>query len=420
MPFAAIVCFTKQSDVHDLLGLPCSTAKPVKVEPLPRPTNDAHYEPEEGGTSDDNDEDESILITRFTALNASRGNNGDHQVPSQELRIRSKSFALNESTAAAVPEQQNCCNRRQFCIGEGEEDESETDDDDEDSSGRRHESDESVSLRIVGSKFARQLSKSHCVSLINDDTDGGDIYRLAERREDSDEEEVVVDGRKEAVVAVTKNHNNNNKVTSNDKLCLVDGSLSVRETVLRYCDQSEPLSFADVYSEGRLSQCRKVGEGVYSEVFMYRRPETGKAVVLKVIPIEGTTIVNGEVQKKFDEILSEIIISKELSDLRYDSRHQTNGFVGVERVCCVQGEYPEHLIDLWELYRDNHGSDNDHPAEVFDSSQLFIVLELENAGQDLEAFNFTNAVQGYSAFVQVRWTRRSIVEIDVYIFFCDL
>lgn len=58
---------------------------------------------------------------------------------------------------------------------------------------------------------------------------------------------------------------------------------------------------------------------------------------------------------------------------------------------------------MWELYRDNHGTENDHP-EVFPDNQLYIVFELGNAGQDLEAFTFDNAQQSYSAFLQVSKT----------------
>lgn len=52
-----------------------------------------------------------------------------------------------------------------------------------------------------------------------------------------------------------------------------------------------------------LKKCEKIGEGVYGEVFKLRNR------VLKIIPIEGDQIVNGERQKKFDEILSELVIS---------------------------------------------------------------------------------------------------------------
>lgn len=324
-----------------------------------------------------------------------------------------------------------------------------------------HRNDEDVILPliddlVVGSKFARQLSKSHSV-VVEEQQQGNNsiVFEGAKKKKNKktqkkngsgddlltpriivevdddtttdDDEELHQYHRRGPTQAVAQK-SLLALPESPTRFCFIDGTnqVSVRDTVLRYCDQTEPLRFADVYSERVLRQCRKVGEGVYSEVFMYRQLPVdaanandsvaieGKAIVLKVIPIEGALIVNGEVQKKFDEILSEIIISKELSDLRYDGRNKTNGFVNVERVRCVKGRYPSYLVDLWDLYNDNHGSDNDHP-EVFDDEQLFIVLELENAGQDLEAFNFNNAVQGHAAFLQVR--RRKMMLI-IYCFRC--
>ncbi|KAJ6648306.1 Serine/threonine-protein kinase haspin like [Pseudolycoriella hygida] len=171
-----------------------------------------------------------------------------------------------------------------------------------------------------------------------------------------------------------------------------------RDTILRKCGQSEPLEFADIYSGSALRQCRKIGEGVYGEVFMYKT-DAGRAVVLKIIPIEGTLEVNGEPQKKFDEVLSEIVIALQLSSLRNDKEYMTSSFAEVIQVRCVQGRYPNHLIDLWELYRDNYQTENDHP-EAFKDDQLYIVFELGNGGQDLEAFQFSNALQAKSAFQQ--------------------
>jgi hypothetical protein len=42
--------------------------------------------------------------------------------------------------------------------------------------------------------------------------------------------------------------------------------------------------------------CKEIGEGVYGEVFLSAGQQKS---VLKVIPIEGDVIVNGEPQKKF-------------------------------------------------------------------------------------------------------------------------
>lgn len=135
---------------------------------------------------------------------------------------------------------------------------------------------------------------------------------------------------------------------------------------------------------------------------MYKCPTTHQPIVLKIIPIEGDQLVNGEPQKRFDEILQEIVISMELSNLRHGKDFSTDGFVNVKRVTCVRGAYPQHLIDEWELYRDNRaeGSDNDHP-ELFYHDQLYVVFELCNGGKDLEAFIFNNAAEAQSVFIQV-------------------
>lgn len=101
----------------------------------------------------------------------------------------------------------------------------------------------------------------------------------------------------------------------------------------------------------------------------------------------------------FGALITFFFIS-ELSDLRNGKRNKTAGFSEVQKVCCVQGKYPEWLLELWELFDDNRGSENDSP-EVFGEEQLYIVLQLSNAGKDLESFVFNNAVQAYSMFQQV-------------------
>lgn len=148
-----------------------------------------------------------------------------------------------------------------------------------------------------------------------------------------------------------------------------------------------------------LPKCRKIGEGVYGEVFL--NEGTKSSFVLKIIPIEGDREVNGSQQKKFDEILQEIIITQELSALRNGNENRTAGFVEVLSTRCVEGRYPAHLCALWKDFRDNGVTANDDPDEVFGDDQLYVVFELTNSGKDLEAFTFKNAEQSYSVFKQV-------------------
>lgn len=122
--------------------------------------------------------------------------------------------------------------------------------------------------------------------------------------------------------------------------------------------------------------------------------------VLKIIPIEGSDEINGAQQKRFDEILQEVIISQELSDLRHTDNNRTSGFVEVLNVRLVEGRYPAHLIDLWNDYDIRQGTENDCP-DVFGDDQLYVVFELANCGSDLEAHVFKNAEQSFSIFKQV-------------------
>ncbi|XP_046833565.1 uncharacterized protein LOC124430680 isoform X2 [Vespa crabro] len=172
---------------------------------------------------------------------------------------------------------------------------------------------------------------------------------------------------------------------------------TAKDVILQKCSQKHYLPFRDLFSTKYLKFCRKIGEGVYGEVFLYEK-DTQKSV-LKIIPIEGVQLVNGESQKKFDEILSEIVIAKELHNLRFNKNHNTSGFVEVKSIKCIEGKYPEKMINLWKKYDEEKTSDNDCPS-IFDEKQLYISLELGHGGQDLESFEFHTAVEAYALFIQ--------------------
>lgn len=148
-----------------------------------------------------------------------------------------------------------------------------------------------------------------------------------------------------------------------------------------------------------LRKCRKIGEGVFGEVFL-NETSPRNSYVLKIIPIEGVDEINGAQQKRFDEILQEVIISQELSALRHTEKNRSSGFVDVLNVRLIEGRYPAHLLDLWNDFDIRQNSENDSP-EVFGDDQLYVVFELANCGSDLEAHVFKNAEQSLSAFKQV-------------------
>ncbi|KAM4687719.1 uncharacterized protein O3C94_006176 isoform 2-T2 [Discoglossus pictus] len=157
--------------------------------------------------------------------------------------------------------------------------------------------------------------------------------------------------------------------------------LTDAEKVFVECQQVGPVPFSSCLTSAQLGLCEKVGEGVYGEVFKTQRE--AQLVALKVIPIEGSRKINGEDQKSFAEILPEIIISKELSLLSEGDENCTSGFIQLHAAHCVQGSYPRVLLEAWDVYCEEKGSENERP-DFFSSEQLFMILEFEFGGNDLE------------------------------------
>lgn len=164
-------------------------------------------------------------------------------------------------------------------------------------------------------------------------------------------------------------------------LQVTDKKPSYAEKVYGECNQEGPVPFHDCLSMEKLEHCKKIGEGVFGEVFETITDQT--PVALKIIAIEGPDLVNGCHQKTFEEILPEIIISKELSLLSDEVYNRTEGFIGLNSVHCVQGPYPPLLLKAWDHYNATKKSANDRP-DFFQEDQLFIILEFEFGGIDLE------------------------------------
>ena len=106
-------------------------------------------------------------------------------------------------------------------------------------------------------------------------------------------------------------------------------------------------------------------------------------------------------------MLAEIIISTELSDLSKatsDEAIKTTapGFLNVRRCNLIQGIYPPILLEKWDAYEAEKGSDNERP-DIFEvaTMQKFVVLEMANGGVDLENVVLANAAVGLAIFQQV-------------------
>ena len=179
---------------------------------------------------------------------------------------------------------------------------------------------------------------------------------------------------------------------------------AAEERVLKLCEQTQPEPFNICIPTSKsdyfkmMSKCVKIGEGAYGEVFS--ATSEGENVALKIMAIEGSLKVNDLQQKKFEEILSEMVIAKELSDLAEGVLNRSGNFCQVNKLSCAVGEYPGQLLKEWDSYRRRKVSENDRP-DNFKSDQLFAVFEFADGGCDIEHYKFTNHAQGLSILKQV-------------------
>ncbi|GER52294.1 serine/threonine-protein kinase Haspin [Striga asiatica] len=201
--------------------------------------------------------------------------------------------------------------------------------------------------------------------------------------------------------------------------------------LLTACGQSVPSTLTDILS----SYCgqetiTKVGEGTYGEAF-----KVGNNVC-KIVPFGGDFRVNGEVQKKSEELLEEVVLSCTLNHLRGHKSDVLNActtfiqtveyvfsslisesteFFGPSSLNAslivimlfwlpvsewLARFYDSALISAWEDWDGKHGSENDHPKD-FPADQCYVVFVQEHGGRDLESFVLLNFDEARSLLAQV-------------------
>ncbi|XP_013661951.1 serine/threonine-protein kinase haspin homolog isoform X3 [Brassica napus] len=167
--------------------------------------------------------------------------------------------------------------------------------------------------------------------------------------------------------------------------------------LLSACGQMRPSNFMEVFSKFcEPESIVKIGEGTYGEAF-----RAGPSVC-KIVPIDGDFTVNGEIQKRADELLEEVILSWTLNQLREQETEAQNlcpTFIRTQDIKVCQGPYDPILVKAWEEWDAKNGSENDHPD--FPEKQCYVMFVLEHGGKDLEGFVLLNFDEARSLLVQV-------------------
>ncbi|ESW35288.1 hypothetical protein PHAVU_001G222600 [Phaseolus vulgaris] len=187
------------------------------------------------------------------------------------------------------------------------------------------------------------------------------------------------------------------------KLSLISTSSSIDNdhispfsALLAICGQSAPSLLQDIFSSGSKTIV-KVGEGTFGEAFKVNN------YVCKIVPFDGDFRVNGEIQKKSEELLEEVLLCQTLNRLRGKagaSDNLSSAFIDCIEFRVCQGPYDAELIRAWEDWDLKHGSENDHPKE-FPDKQCYVVFVQEHGGKDLEGFALLNFDEARALLAQV-------------------
>ncbi|EEH59019.1 uncharacterized protein MICPUCDRAFT_62429 [Micromonas pusilla CCMP1545] len=156
---------------------------------------------------------------------------------------------------------------------------------------------------------------------------------------------------------------------------------------------------------GEAGTVKKIGEGTYGEAFK------GEGIVLKIVPMGGAALINGEPQIGPAQIKAEAAIAKRLTALRADGDENasastaaptnfTQGFIRTEAVAVCRGPYAPSLLDAWTAYDELRTSENENPAN-FDPEQLYVVFACDDGGVDLERVKLRSYAEARSTLLQV-------------------
>lgn len=166
--------------------------------------------------------------------------------------------------------------------------------------------------------------------------------------------------------------------------------------LLQECGQEEPVTFTEAIGNFcNITDVVKLGEGTFGEAF------GAPGLCFKIVPVGGAVQVNGETQRTVEETFSEVLITNALKGLRnFSAPNACSTFIDTKGVYLCKGAYDSHLINAWEDWDAENGSENEHPM-VFPGQQLYVVYVFEDGGKDLERFVIASFEEARSLLHQV-------------------
>lgn len=146
----------------------------------------------------------------------------------------------------------------------------------------------------------------------------------------------------------------------------------------------------------------KIAEGSYGEVYMLRnkkntenplRQHSDPGAVFKFIPVRAQAGAGSRKFTSVAEIATEVQLLKRLDPIP--------GFARFRGVHVLQGRFPESLQKAWERFRKSNSdcfTPDPSKATSYPNGQLWVVIEMDDAGVELEKFEWHSAFQIWDIF----------------------
>ncbi|KIX05882.1 uncharacterized protein Z518_03855 [Rhinocladiella mackenziei CBS 650.93] len=158
-------------------------------------------------------------------------------------------------------------------------------------------------------------------------------------------------------------------------------------------------------SIGKKYICTKLGEGAYADVFKLHpkdfeqatdSPDEGGAVI-KVIPFNIDKSTEDDIVD-LESITREVRVFLTLTPLY--------GFAQCRGVEVVSGKYPDVLLEAFHLYKSTDPTDaiNPDPNDTTPPDQLYVIIEMSNAGTPISKIKKPSAFQTFDIFWKTAMT----------------
>jgi serine/threonine-protein kinase haspin len=144
----------------------------------------------------------------------------------------------------------------------------------------------------------------------------------------------------------------------------------------------------------------KLAEGSFGEVFKLAEKDIGHTTVpvldayggciMKVVPLNAKSGPGSKKYSTVAEVVREVKLLKTMD--------KVPGFTRFRKVHVVQGKYPGSFLEAFRDFKEKGRDCENQDPEHFPSKQLFAVIEMDDAGADLESLRKPSVFQVHDIF----------------------